>query len=141
MISLDFSFVFQLVNFLLLMLILNIFLFKPIRKVLSERNAEISGAKAKSASVDQEVQEKQALYETRMREIKSRATDERSGLRKEAQAEEAAILDKARKDAADTLSAIKSRVAKESADARQLLKEQALNLSSEICEKVLGRSI
>jgi F-type H+-transporting ATPase subunit b len=140
-INLDFSFVFQLVNFLLLMLILNIFLFKPIRKVLAERNAEISGAKEKSAAVDKEVQEKHAIYEARMREIKARATDERSGLRKEAQVEEVAILDKARKDATDTLSAIKSKVAKESADARQLLKEQAVSLSSEICEKVLGRSI
>jgi len=123
------------------MFILNIFLYKPIRKVLAERKAEIDGAREKSASIDKEVQEKQALYESHLGEIKAGATDERSGIRKEAQLEEAAILDKARKDAADTLSAIKSKIAKESADARQLLKEQALSLSSEICEKVLGRSI
>lgn len=140
MINLDMSFLFQLVNFLLLMLVLNLFLFKPIRKVLTDRKAEISGAKEKSATVDKEVQEKLALYEARMREIKARVTDERSVLKKEAQTEEAAILDKARKEAADALSAIKNKVAKEAADARQLLKEQALSLSSEICEKVLGRS-
>lgn len=140
MINLDMSFLFQLVNFLLLMLILNLFLFKPIRKILADRNAEVSGAKEKSATVDKEVQEKLALYEARMREIKARATDERSVLKKEAQTEEAAILDKARKEAADALSAIKNKVAKEAADARLLLKEQALSLSSEICEKVLGRS-
>lgn len=134
------SFLFQLVNFLLLMLILNLFLFKPIRKILADRKAEVSGAKEKSAAVDKEVQEKLALYEARMREIKARATDERSVLKKEAQTEEAAILDKARKEAADALSAIKNKVAKEAADARLLLKEQALSLSSEICEKVLGRS-
>ena len=139
-INLDISFVFQLVNFLLLMLILNFFLFKPIRKVLADRNEQTSSAKLKTASVDKEVEEKHALYEARMREIKARATDERSRLRKEAQVEEAALLEKARKDATDTLSAIKSKVAKETADARQLLKEQALSLSSEICEKVLGRS-
>lgn len=140
MINLDMSFIFQLVNFLLLMLILNLFLFKPIRKILADRKAEVSGAKEKSATVDKEVQEKLALYEARMREIKARATDERSVLKKEAQTEEAAILDKARKEAADALSAIKNKVAKEAADARLLLKEQALSLSSEICEKVLGRS-
>lgn len=140
MINLDMSFLFQLVNFLLLMLILNLFLFKPIRKILADRKAEVSGAKEKSAAVDKEVQEKLALYEARMREIKARATDERSVLKKEAQTEEAAILDKARKEAADALSAIKNKVAKEAADARLLLKEQALSLSSEICEKVLGRS-
>ncbi len=135
------SFLFQLVNFLLLMLALNLFLFKPIRKILADRKAEISGAKEKSAAVDKEVQEKLALYETKMREIKAHATDERSVLKKEAQAEEANILDAARKEAADALAVIKSKVAKEAADARQLLKEQAQSLSSEICEKVLGRSL
>jgi F-type H+-transporting ATPase subunit b len=140
-INLDISFLFQLVNFLLLLLVLNIFLFKPIRKVLTDRNAEINGAREKSAAVDKEVEEKLALYEARMREIKARATDERSVLKKEAQAEEATILDKARKEATDTVSAIKNKVAKEAADARQLLREQAVSLSSEICEKVLGRSL
>lgn len=141
MINLDMSFLFQLVNFLLLMLVLNLFLFKPIRKILADRKAEISGAKEKSAAVDKEVQEKLALYETKMREIKAHATDERSVLKKEAQAEEATILDASRKEASDALAVIKSKVAKEAADARQLLKEQAQSLSSEICEKVLGRSL
>jgi F-type H+-transporting ATPase subunit b len=139
-ISLDLSFVFQLVNFLLLLLILNIFLYKPVRKVLADREAEINGAREKSAGVDQEVQEKMALYEARMREIKARATDERSVLKKEAQSEEAAILEKARKEAAVALGTIKQKVAGEAADARKLLREQAVSLSSEICVKVLGRS-
>ena len=126
MINLDMSFLFQFVNFLLLMLVLNLFLFKPIRKVLVDRNAEITGAKEKTAAVDKEVQEKFALYETRMREIKASATDERSVLKKAAQAEEAAILDKARKEATDTLCTIKNKVAKEAADARQLARHQGM---------------
>lgn len=140
MINLDLAFVFQLVNFLLLLLVLNVFLYKPIRKILADRDAEISGAKEKSAVVDKEVQEKMALYEARMREIKSSAADERGALKKEAQAEETAILEKARNEAAATLSAIKGKVAGEAAAARTLLREQAVSLSSEICEKVLGRS-
>ena len=140
MINLDWSFVFQLVNFLLLLFILNIFLFKPIRKILADRESEINGAKEKSAVVDKDVQEKMALYETRMREIKARATDERGALKKEAQAEEAAIIGKARGEAAAALSTIKEKVAGEAAAARTLLREQAASLSSEICAKVLGRS-
>ena len=69
MINLDLAFVFQLVNFLVLVLLLNVFLYKPIRKQLADRNALISGAKEKSAAVDREVQEKLASYEARMREI------------------------------------------------------------------------
>jgi F-type H+-transporting ATPase subunit b len=140
-ISLDLAFVIQLVNFLVLMLVLNIFLFKPIRKVIADRKAQISGAKEKAAAVDREVQEKVSLYEARLREVKAKAGEEREALRKVALQEEAAILDQARKEAVDSLSAIKSRVAKEAADAKEFLKEQSRTLSLEICEKVLGRSL
>lgn len=141
MINLDLAFVIQLVNFLVLVLVLNVLLYKPIRKVLADRAAQISGAKAKAAEVDQEVQGKVALYEARLREVKAKAGDERAAMIKEAQAEEAALVEKARIEATDTLSAIKNRVVKEAADAKELLREQSRALSLEICEKVLGRSL
>ena len=141
MINLDWAFVFQLVNFGVLVLLLNVFLYKPIRKVLADRAEQISGAKAKAVEVDKEVQEKVALYEARLREVKVKAGAERAAMVKEAQAEEAALLEKARKESADALSTIKSRVAREAADARDLLKVQAGSLSLDICEKVLGRSL
>ena len=87
------------------------------------------------------VQEKIALYEARLKEVKAAASGDRDVLKKEAQAEEAAILDKARKEATDSLAVIKNKVAKEAVDAKALLREQANALSLEICEKVLGRSL
>jgi F-type H+-transporting ATPase subunit b len=140
-INLDLAFVFQLVNFLVLVLLLNVFLYKPIRKHLADRAAQISGAKEKTAAVDREVQEKLASYEARMREIRSSAADERGVLKKQAQEQEAAILEKARVEASEALSSIKAKVAKEAQEARELLKQSAETLSSDICEKVLGRSL
>lgn len=141
MIDIDLAFVIQLINFLILMLVLNIFLFKPIRKVLAERSGKIAAAKSSAESVELDLQTKMADYEARLKAMKSGASDERGILIKEAQAEEGAILEAARKDAAETLAAIKARVAKEAADARMLLQEQAKSLSVDICEKVLGRSL
>ena len=141
MINLDIAFVIQLVNFLVLVLLLNVFLYKPIRKQLSDRNALISGAKEKSAAVDKEVQEKLASYEARMREIRAGAADERGALKKEAQLQEAAILEKARVESGAKLAGIKARVAQEAEEARRLLKASAESLSADICEKVLGRSL
>jgi F-type H+-transporting ATPase subunit b len=140
-INLDMAFVFQLVNFLVLVLLLNAFLYKPIRKQLSDRNALISGAKEKSAAVDREVQEKLASYEARMREIRAGAADERGTLKKEAQLQEAAILEKARLESGEKLAGIKARVAQEADEARRMLKASAESLSADICEKVLGRSL
>jgi F-type H+-transporting ATPase subunit b len=140
-IELNLAFVVQLINFGILVLVLNIFLYKPIRKVLADRRAVIDSARDKTASVDEEVQVKMAQYEARLREAKTEAGARRAETLKLAQAEEATVLEKARKEASDSLASIRTKVAKEAADARDLLKKQAETLSGDICEKILGRSL
>lgn len=141
MINIDLAFLIQLINFLVLLAVLNVLLYKPIRRVLAERLGKIADARSRAEGVDQDVQAKMAQYEARLKEMKSGAADERGSLVKEAQAEEATILEAARKEASEALSAIKSRVAKEAAEARVILQEQAKILSVDICEKVLGRGL
>jgi F-type H+-transporting ATPase subunit b len=140
-IELNLSFFVQIVNFGILALVLNIFLYKPIRKVLADRRQVVDGARDKAASVDQEVQEKMSQYETRLRDAKADASARRAETLKQAQAEETAILEKARSEATTSLVSIRDRVAKEAADARVLLKQQAELLSTDISEKILGRSL
>jgi len=106
-INLDITFIFQLVNFLILMLALNIVLYKPIRKILADRASEIAGGHEKAAEVDKDVQDKMVQYEDRLREAKAKASEERGILKKDALAEEATLLDKARKEATDSVNALK----------------------------------
>ena len=141
MIELNLSFFVQAINFGILVLVLNIFLYKPIRKILADRRQVIDSAHEKAVSVDLEVQEKMARYEARLHEAKTEAAGRRAESLKQAQAEETALLEKARKEAAGSLEAIRVRVGKEAADARVLLKQQAEALSGDICEKILGRSL
>jgi F-type H+-transporting ATPase subunit b len=140
-IELNLAFFVQVVNFGILVLVLNIFLYKPIRKVLAERRQVVDGARDKAAAVDLEVQEKMALYEARLRDAKAEAGLQRAESLKQAQAEETSVLEKARAEATVSLGTIRDRVAKEAADARVLLKQQAELLSGDICEKILGRSL
>jgi F-type H+-transporting ATPase subunit b len=140
-IELNLAFFVQLVNFGILVLVLNIFLYKPIRKVLADRRQVVDGARDKASAVDLEVQEKMSQYESRLRDAKADASARRAESLKLAQAEETAVLEKARKEAAESLGSIRDRVAKEAADARVLLKQQAELLSGDICEKILGRSL
>ena len=141
MIELNLAFFVQVVNFGILVLVLNIFLYKPIRKVLADRRQVVDGAREKAAAVDLEVQEKMAQYEVRMREARAVASERRAESLKQAQAEETSILEKARTEATASLGTIRDRVAKEAADARVLLKQQAELLSVDISEKILGRSL
>lgn len=141
MISLDLAFVVQIVNFGLLVLILNIFLYKPIRALLAQRRQEIQSARERTIAVDEQVQAKVAEYEARLREAKAEVSAKRAESVKDAQVEEAALLGRARQEATASISAIRERVAKESADARVLLKKQVDALSNDICEKILGRGL
>ena len=141
MIELNLAFFVQVVNFGILVLVLNIFLYKPIRKVLADRRQVVDGAREKAAAVDLEVQEKMALYEVRLRDAKASAAERRAESIKQAQAEETSVLEKARAEATVSLGTIRDRVAKEAADARILLKQQAELLSVDISEKILGRSL
>lgn len=141
MINLDLAFFIQIINFGILVLILNLFLYKPLRTVLAKRREEIGASRERASSVDQQVQEKVAQYEARLRDAKTEVGAKRAELVKEAQAEEATVLDKARAEAAASLASIRERVAKESADARTMLQQQAQALSGDICEKILGRSL
>jgi F-type H+-transporting ATPase subunit b len=140
MISIDLAFVFQFINFLVLMVVLNIFLYKPVRKILADREKEIADAYERTVSVDREVQEKMELYELKLRQTTAMAAEEKSKAIHKAREEEAAAIDKARKEASDIVATIQKRVAGEAEQARDFLKEQAQTISREICEKVLGRS-
>jgi F-type H+-transporting ATPase subunit b len=140
-IELNIAFFIQIVNFGILVLVLNIFLFKPIRKVLADRRQVVDGAREKAAAVDLEVQEKMAQYEARLRDAKAEAGVRRAESLKQAQAEETTVLEKARAEATASLGSIRDRVAKEASEARVLLKQQAEILSIDISEKILGRSL
>ena len=141
MIELNLSFVIQLINFGILVLVLNTFLYKPIRKLLADRRQVIDSAREKTVSVDAEVQSKMDQYEARLHAAKAEAGARRADALKLAQAEEAAVLEKARKQAAESLASIRARVAREAGEARELLKKQAEILAGAISEKILGRSL
>ena len=140
-INIDITFIIQIINFLVLMLVLNAVLYKPVRKLLADRAAEIAGGHENAAKLDGEVEEKMAQYEARLRDAKIKATEERGVLKRDAQAQEAEILDAARKEAGESLNALKVKMGKEAAVAREYLKDQTRMLSLEICEKVLGRRL
>ncbi len=141
MIELNLSFVIQLINFGILVLVLNVFLYKPLRKVLADRRQVIDSAREKAVSVDVEVQNKMAQYEARLHAAKAEAGTRRADALKQAQAEETAVLEKARAQATESLLSIRQKVAKEAGEARELLKKQAEILSGDICEKILGRNL
>ncbi len=141
MINIDIVLLFQAVNFLLLLFLLNMLLYRPIRKVMADRAAELEAARGKTVSVDSDVRDRMAEYELKLREAKTGANEERAQMIGAARSEEAAILEDARRDAASSLAEIRAAIQKEAAKEEGRLRARAEELSQVISEKVLGRSL
>ena len=141
MIELDGTLVLQFVNFMILMVVLNALLFKPLRAALKARKETIEGSKAKVQDIDEQVQAQIARYEAQLQDARQQGGQERSALRKTGQEEEVRILGEANRSAAERLQTITAQIQDEANSARQALRGETEALAKEIAGKVLGRAV
>ena len=141
MIKLDWTLFLQFVNFMVLMVVLNALLFKPLRAALQARREAIEASQAKVQDIDEHVQAQIARYEVQLQEARQQGAQERLALRQAGQEEEARILGEANQTAAEKLQTIKEQIEEEAGTARQALRKETEALAREIAGKVLGRAI
>lgn len=141
MIKLDWTLFLQFANFMILMVVLNALLFKPLRAALQARREAIESSKTKVHDIDEQVQAQIARYEAQLQEARLQGAQERATLRKAGQEEEARILGAANQTAAEKLQTIKEQIQEEAGTARQALRDETEDLAREIAGKVLGRAI
>lgn len=141
MISLDWTLILQFINFVVLLVVLDKLLYRPLRAVLEQRRTTIEGSHEKAKSLQQDIDEKMLRYQAQLSAAKASAHLERNKLKQAAAAEEATILGEAQQKAAARLKVIKAQVAVEAADAGKTLKAEAKGLAGQIATKVLGREL
>jgi len=140
-ISIDFTIVIQFVNFFLLIFLLNMILYRPLRKLLEERRATIEGGHGRAQDLESQIEEKMARYQERLQEARSKGAQERATLRGEAQAEEAKLLGVAREKALEKIQQMNGKIADEASAARADLKKETEAMAAEVASKVLGREL
>ncbi|WP_372683255.1 ATP synthase F0 subunit B, partial [Desulfosarcina sp.] len=77
MVSVDGSIVLQIVNFLLLIWILNMVLYKPIRKILQERKEKMVGMQSAIDGSAQQVKSKEDAYTDGVRQARAAGQKEK----------------------------------------------------------------
>lgn len=130
----------QAILFLLLFLVLNTFLFKPWLEVRERRAKQIGGAVAEAQALRTRARDASSEYEQRLAAAREQALVTRSDSRRGAEADEAAIVATARREAAADLDARKQTLAQQSNDARAELGGRIDALATDITTKILGRS-
>ena len=141
MISVDWTLGLQFLNFIILMVVLNRLLYRPLKKILEERHEKISGSHAQAKALEADIDDKMQRYQQQLSDAKIEANGERNKLKKAAAEEEAKILAEAYGKATTRLQAIKSQVAGEADNASKTLKVGAKSLAGQIATKVLGREL
>lgn len=129
------------VTFLLLMAYLNAVVFRPILRLLEERERRTRGAVDEAKALEAKAAQALAAYEEKIAAGRDLGGADRALARKEALDREREILEAARAETARRVAQIEREVAAAAEGARAGLAGQARGFAAVIVEKVLGRSV
>lgn len=141
MVSLDYTTFVQIANFVLLMLILNVLLYKPIMGVIERRKEQMEKSDGEVKRLRQEVEQKLAEYEEKVRLAKLEAMEQRNAIVKEGADLAKSTIEAVRSEIPVLMEQFNAKMGREVDAARAILRSQSRKISLEIAEKVLGRSI
>ncbi len=141
MVDINLTLFVQMANFLLLIVILNYLLYKPILAILDKRKRRLDESEGEIKRLNETVEQKAAEYEEKLRLAKQDALGKKNEILKEAADSAKAIIDERRSKIPAMLAEFQGKVGQEVDAARRILKDQSQKISAEIAEKVLGRSL
>jgi F-type H+-transporting ATPase subunit b len=141
MVSLDYTILIQMANFVLLIFILRKLLYVPILGVMDERKDRMEAADGEVKRLKQDVEQKFAEYEEKVQQAKLNAMEQRNSIVKEGADLAKSTIDAVRSEIPALMEQFNARVNAEVDAARAVLRSQSRKISLDIAEKVLGRSI
>jgi F-type H+-transporting ATPase subunit b len=141
LVSLDYSLGIQIVNFLLLIFILNVLLYKPILGMIDKRKKHFEDSDAEIKRLQETVEQKMAAYEEKLRQAKAAAAEQKNEIVRQGADEAKAIVDAVRTEIPGMMEKFHAQMDGEIGAAQKILADHSRQLSVEIAEKVLGRSL
>ena len=141
MISINATLVIQVIHFLILLYVLNRFMFKPILRLMDERGEHIEKTEK---GVDEALDKTEVLKErfvSKVHQTRTDATRERTELRETGIAETKELLARYKEKTAGIRAETDKEADKEVELARPLMHDQVIVLAEGIIEKMLGRRL
>ncbi|MFZ0449460.1 MAG: hypothetical protein WAL98_09460 [Desulfatiglandaceae bacterium] len=141
MLQIDLSLLIQIANFLLLVFLLNIFLYRPIRRVIAQRSEEMGSLEQAIGTAEKKSNEnEEGIRENRLLARKD-GYETKEALKLEGLAEEKTILQASGARVDEKVSEAKEEMDSQAGAVRKALEEQVVVFSRELAEKILGRSV
>jgi F-type H+-transporting ATPase subunit b len=137
----DSSVLIQIINFVFLILVLNILLYRPIRKILARRKEKIEGLELSIETSDRDALEKDEAFAAGIKKARARGFQEKEALMQQAADEEKNIIAAINSKAQAELAEVRDKIKKEAELARESLQKEVGNFANQICQKILGRAV
>ena len=141
MLELNSYLILQMVNFLVLLWILNRFLYKPILEIMDKRKGRITDSENRVAELEQSTTEKWESYQSKLQEARIEANTEKERIKGEGVEAERSLLEQVRNEASKQVEQARSEIQAETERAKDYLKSQSDVIAEEIAQKILGRSL
>ncbi len=141
MLEINSTFFFQIGNFLLLLFLLNIVLFRPIRRIMIRRDDELDSLQKSIEDYQGRSEQNEKNIEEGMVLARKDGFAVKEKLKGTGLEEEKLVLQGANSSVEEKLGKAKSEMEMKMADVRKALKDQVAGFSTELAEKILGRSI
>jgi F0F1-type ATP synthase membrane subunit b/b' len=127
--------------FLLTLIVLTVWLWKPYIRVREERVSRVDGFRQEAERLEKEASARLTRVEAQLAEARRVGSAERGRARAEAQAVESRLASEAQAAAQKSLNEARARIEAAVATERARLQDRASNLGREITSKVLGRPV
>lgn len=127
-----------LVNFLILLYVLNIIFFKPVLRVLKERDASVKDYLNAAREMEQKREEAIAKMNQELQAARIRSREIFEGIRKEGLEKQRLLLEEANKEAIEMIGKAKEEIRIKAEKARQELRSDVDRFSDEIVRKLVG---
>ena len=141
MISIDVTLFMHIVNMVVLMLVLNAILYKPVLGILEKRAQKIESLNGDVAQFEQNARQRQAELDKKMREASNKAKKALDGARAQAQAVGAEKLAVSRKESDGVKEKQLVDISSQIEVARKELQGNAAGFAQAMAGKILGRSL
>ena len=141
MIEINFTILIQAFNFFLLLVILNKVLYKPILKILEEREQRIDGQQQQAKKITEDGQVLQGDYDKKLYNAKIEAMNTKNAARSASSEQANSIIDDSRKKAEEIINQMQQQMASELAQAKKELEPELSVMSATIAQQILGRKV
>jgi len=131
---------FQIVNFLLLIWILNKLMFRPFLDLVERRKEETEGTRKKAEDITDHAESVKGTYEAGVSEVTSAAATMSEAQRKAGREEGERILDEARSSSAGYLSSSRKELQAGLDEVRKQITGLSADLAGQMARKILGRN-